>query len=126
MAGERILVVEDNATNAKLMMHVLTTRGYEVLVAHDAETALEYIQRQPPDAVLLDIQLPRIDGLDLVRQLRADDASRGLLVVAVTAYAMEGDRNKALAAGCDEYITKPIDTRAFPVALARLIERHER
>lgn len=123
MIGKRILVVEDNATSLKLMTYLLTANGYEVHIAQDVETAVESIHRHPPDLVLLDIQLPRVDGLELVRQLRADAVSRDLLVVAVTAYAMKGDQEKALAAGCNGYITKPIDTRALPAAIAALLER---
>lgn len=123
MAGERILVVEDNAASSKLVAYLLRTRGYEVVVANDAESALEEIRRRLPDVVLMDIQLPGVGGLELVRELRADVASRKLLIIAVTAYAMKGDKEKALLAGCDDYITKPIDTRGLPAAIAQLLER---
>jgi two-component system cell cycle response regulator DivK len=122
MAGERVLIVDDNAMSMKLAEYLMRASGYVVSVASDAESALEEIQRQLPDFVLMDIQLPGIDGLELVRRLRTDVASRHLLIFAVTAYAMNGDAEKALAAGCDDYITKPIDTRALPFAIARRLE----
>ncbi|MGH2906813.1 MAG: response regulator [Solirubrobacterales bacterium] len=119
MAGERVLLVEDNATSSKLAAFLLRANGYDVTAAPDAESALEAIHRQPPDVVLMDIQLPGIDGLELVRRLRAYPSARNLLIIAVTAYAMKGDQERALSAGCDDYITKPIDTRALPETIAR-------
>lgn len=113
MAGERILIVDDNATSLKLAAYLLRTRGYDVTTAADAEAALDAIALQHPDVVLMDIQLPGIDGLELVVRLRADLTSQRLVIIALTAYAMKGDQERALAAGCD-YITKPIDTRALP------------
>jgi CheY-like chemotaxis protein len=118
MPGERVLIVDDNAMSLKLAAFVMRAHGYDVSVVVDAEAALEAIHRQRPDVVLVDIQLPGIDGLELVRQLRADVASQDLLVIAVTAYAMKGDHERALAAGCNGYITKPIDTRALPHTIA--------
>jgi CheY-like chemotaxis protein len=123
MSGEHVLLVEDNATSAKLIVYLLRANGYEVTVAHDAEAALVAIRGRHPDLVLMDVQLPGIDGLELVRQLRADVASRDLRIIAVTAYAMKGDKEKALVAGCDDYITKPIDTRTLPAAIAKLLQR---
>lgn len=124
MAGERILIVDDNATSLKLAAYLMRARGYDVTVAADAEAALDAIELQHPDLVLMDIQLPGIDGLELVRRLRADVTSRHLLIIAVTAYAMKGDEERALAAGCDHYITKPIDTRALPDTIARHLAGH--
>jgi CheY-like chemotaxis protein len=118
MAGERVLIVDDNATSLKLAAFVMRASGYEVSIVVDGASALDAIRRQHPDVVLMDIQLPGMSGLDLVRQLRADVASRGLLIIAVTAYAMKGDRERALAAGCNDYITKPIDTRTLAGAVA--------
>src|SRR6266571_4225871 len=103
MAGERVLLVEDNATGAKLIAYLLKAHGYEVTVANDAEAALATIRQCPPDLVIMDVQLPGVDGLEIVRRLRADVASRDLPIIAVTAYAMKGDREKALLAGCDDY-----------------------
>lgn len=123
MAGERILIVDDNATNLKLVAYLMKANGYTVDTALDAEAAIEAIRHHPPDVILMDIQLPGIDGLELTRRLKADPATRDIVIVAVTAYAMKGDQAKALAAGCDDYITKPIDTRALPETIARHLAR---
>jgi len=129
MAGERILIVDDNEMSLKLAAYLFRANGYEVDVADDAESAHEAIRRNRPAAVLMDIQLPGASGLELVRRLRADPSTRDTLIIAVTAYAMKGDKERVLAAGCDDYITKPIDTRTLPIMLAhrlavRVIARH--
>jgi CheY-like chemotaxis protein len=122
----RILIVDDNATNLKLTAYLVKAKGYEVVTAADAETALTVIREQPPQLILMDVQLPGIDGLELTRRLKADPATAGILIVAVTAYAMKGDQDKAAAAGCDGYVTKPIDTRALPETIASLLARGAR
>ena len=116
---EPILVVDDNAANLKLARVLLQAEGYEVHVAADAEEALSVLAITRPRLVLMDIQLPGMDGLELTRRLKADPATKGIVILAMTAYAMKGDDEKALAAGCDGYITKPIDTRALPGVVAR-------
>jgi CheY-like chemotaxis protein len=123
MAGERILIVDDNATNLKLVAYLMRANGYTVDTALDAEAAIVAIRNNHPDVILMDIQLPGIDGLELTRRLKAEPATRDIVIVAVTAYAMKGDQAKALAAGCDDYITKPIDTRALPETIARHLAR---
>jgi CheY-like chemotaxis protein len=125
IAAHRILIVDDNATNLKLVAYLMKANGYEVDTALDAELAMEAIRSRRPDVVLMDIQLPGIDGLELTRLLKADPRTRDILIIAVTAYAMKGDQDKALAAGCDDYITKPIDTRALPDTIARHLARRE-
>jgi CheY-like chemotaxis protein len=125
MAGERILIVDDNATNLKLVAYLMKANGYTVDTALDAESAIVAIRNHRPDVILMDIQLPGIDGLELTRRLKADPATRDIVIVAVTAYAMKGDQAKAQAAGCDDYITKPIDTRALPETIARHLARRE-
>ena len=125
MAGERILIVDDNATNLKLVAYLMKANGYTVDTALDAESAIVAIRNNHPDVILMDIQLPGIDGLELTRRLKADPATHHIVIVAVTAYAMKGDQAKALAAGCDDYITKPIDTRALPETIARHLARRE-
>jgi CheY-like chemotaxis protein len=125
MAGERILIVDDNATNLKLVAYLMRANGYTVETALDAETALVRIGDNHPDVILMDIQLPGIDGLELTRRLKADPKTRDIVIVAVTAYAMKGDQAKALAAGCDDYITKPIDTRTLPETIARHLAKRE-
>jgi CheY-like chemotaxis protein len=118
MAREPILVVDDNPQNLKLARVLLTIEGYEVRTAADAEEALRVLESFAPRLILMDLQLPGMDGLELTRRLKADPARRGIIVIALTAYAMKGDREKALAAGCDGYVTKPIDTVALPKLIA--------
>ena len=118
MNGATILVVDDNSTNRKLVSDVLGFDGYRILEAGDAEVAQEIVRKTPPDLILMDIALPGMDGLTLTRLLKASDATRHIIIVAVTAFAMKGDDAKAREAGCDGYVTKPIDTRTLPDAVA--------
>jgi two-component system, cell cycle response regulator DivK len=113
MAGEPILVVDDNPANLELVTFLLSSEGFEVRTAVDAADALKVLEEFKPRMILLDIQMPGMDGLALTRQLKADARMQGVLIIAVTAYAMKGDEAKAKAAGCDGYLTKPIDTRAL-------------
>ncbi len=121
MAGETILIVDDNPVNLKLVRVLLTSQGYDVRTAGDAEEALTELREFKPRLILMDIQLPGMDGLELTRRLKADPAMRGVIIVGLTAYAMKGDEEKVLAAGCDSYIAKPIDTRRFPAQVAELL-----
>lgn len=121
MAGESILIVDDNAINLKLLRLTLKVEGYDVQTAVDAEQAMAVLAVFRPRLVLMDLQLPGMDGLDLTRRLKADPATRDAIVVAVTAYAMKGDEQRALDAGCDGYVTKPIDTRTLPDIVARFL-----
>lgn len=123
MAGERVLIVDDNASSLKLIAYVMRKGGYDVTLACDGESALESTHRHHPEIVLMDIQLPGMDGLEVVRRLRADPSCREILIIAVSAYAMKGDAEKALAAGCDDYIVKPIDTRTLADLIARHLDR---
>jgi CheY-like chemotaxis protein len=111
MRQTRILVVDDNPTNLKLVSDVLEFDGYQILKAVDAEAAQNLIRESLPDLILMDIALPGMDGLTLTRLLKNDPRTRHVTIVALTAFAMKGDDQKAMAAGCDGYITKPIDTR---------------
>jgi two-component system, cell cycle response regulator DivK len=120
-----ILIVDDNPTNLKLVTYVVKEQGYDVATALEAEAALARIRVRVPQLILMDLQLPGIDGLELTRRLKADPATRHIIIIAVTAYAMKGDRDKALAAGCDDYVTKPIDTRTLPDVIARHVSRVE-
>jgi CheY-like chemotaxis protein len=122
----RILIVDDNPTNLKLVTFVVRAQGYEVTTASDAETAVTSISEARPTVILMDLQLPGVDGLELTRRLKADPSTRGIPIVAVTAYAMKGDHEKALSAGCDDYVTKPIDTRTLPDVISRHVARAER
>jgi two-component system cell cycle response regulator DivK len=119
VSSDRILIVDDNVTNLKLVAYLMKSKGYEVTTAVDAETALEAVRTARPRLILMDLQLPGIDGLELTKQLKSDPATREIVIIAVTAYAMKGDQDRALAAGCDDYVTKPIDTRQLPATIAR-------
>ena len=123
MSGEKILIVDDNPTNLKLVAYLMTANGYEVTTALDADVALAAIERDPPRLILMDLQLPGTDGLELTRRLKANPTTRDIIVVAVTAYAMKGDEDRAMAAGCDDYVTKPIDTRGLPDTIAKHLQR---
>jgi CheY-like chemotaxis protein len=120
VAGEPILVVDDNPANLKLVRVVLAMEGYEVRTAMNAEEALAVLGTFRPRLILMDIQLPGMDGLELTRRLKADPAAHGEpVILALTAYAMKGDEERVLGAGCDGYISKPIDTRTLPAVVAR-------
>ena len=116
-----ILVVDDHPANLKLCQIMLSVDGYEVHTAADAEEALAVLGAVRPRLILMDLQLPGLDGLELTRRLKADPATREIVIVALTAYAMHGDEQKALDAGCDGYITKPIDTRVLATTVARYL-----
>jgi two-component system, cell cycle response regulator DivK len=118
MAGEPILIVDDNPVNLKLARVVLTGAGYEVRTAGDAQEALAALETFSPRLVLMDLQMPGMDGLELTRRLKADPRHSHLVIVALTAYAMKGDEEKAREAGCDGYLVKPIDTRTLEGAIA--------
>jgi CheY-like chemotaxis protein len=118
MAGERILIVDDNSANVVLLSFLLTTKGYEVRSAADASEMMAILPTFNPRLILMDVQLPGTDGLELTRRLKADPATRSIAVVALTAHAMKGDDKRAHDAGCDGYLSKPIDTRTFPATIA--------
>ena len=109
-----ILVVEDNERNLKLLRDVLEYAGYDVRVARTGEDGVTLAVKEPPDLVLMDLQLPGIDGMEALRQLRASPRTADIPVVAVTAQAMKQDRERALEAGFNGYVEKPISVRAFP------------
>ena len=114
VANEPILIVDDNVQNLKLARVILENEGYDVWTAADAEAALALLRTSRPRVILMDLQLPGMDGLQLTRQLKADPSTRSIRVIALTAYAMKGDEAKAFAAGCDGYLSKPIDTERLP------------
>jgi CheY-like chemotaxis protein len=123
MAREPILIVDDNRVNLKLARVLLVSEGYEVRTASDAEEAMTVLGDFQPRLILMDIQLPGMDGLELTRRLKADSRTNGVAILAVTAYAMKGDEEKALAAGCDGYMAKPIETRRLLEQVAFLLGR---
>ncbi len=122
MAGESILIVDDNPINLKLAKVMLVKEGYVVETAPDAEEALKNIGSFKPRLILMDIQLPGMDGLELTRRLKSSPETQNIIILALTAYAMKGDDEKARAAGCDGYITKPIDTQTFPAVIAGFLK----
>jgi DNA-binding response OmpR family regulator len=123
MAGESILIVDDTPVNLKLTRILLINEGYKVKTAASAEEALELLHGYHPALILADIQLPGIDGLELTRRIRQNEATRDIAVVALTAFAMEGDEQRAIDAGCDGYITKPIDTRTLGARIRGQLDR---
>ena len=118
----KILVVEDNPANMKLAVLLLSSAGYQLLQASDAETGLALARAELPDLILMDVQLPGMDGLSATRRLKQDAATRGIKVLAVTGLAMKGDREKILEAGCDGYLAKPIAREALLDAVKRIMQ----
>ena len=123
MKSGRILVVDDNPTNLKLVTFILAASKYDVRCASDAETALGVLETFDPDLILMDLQLPDIDGLELTRRLKSDPRWHRTPIIAVTAYAMKGDEEKARAAGVDGYVCKPIQKDAFRRIVAEQLQK---
>lgn len=123
MTRQRILVVDDNPANLKLAADLLECEGYLVERASDAEEALDLVNGSPPDLILMDIALPGMDGLTLTRLLKENQRTNHIRIVALTAFAMKGDDKKAFEAGCDAYISKPIDTRRLPMQVAEFLKQ---
>ena len=125
MTGRPILIIDDNPANLKLARVLLCGEGYDVRTAVDAEAALRLVESFRPQLILMDVQLPDMDGLELTRRLKSDPATRRIKILALTAYAMKSDRDRALAAGCDGYIAKPIDIESLPRTIAAAFEQPE-
>lgn len=123
MAGELILIVEDNEKNRRLVRDVLQFKGYQTIESETGEEGLELARSRQPALVLMDIQLPGMDGITALRRLREDPATRGIRVIAVTASAMTQDRQTILAAGFDGYQSKPINVKAFLEAVQEMLAR---
>ncbi len=121
MAGEPILVVDDNDVNLELVRDLLEDQGYRVRVAIDANDAIAVLHDFRPRLILMDIQLPGMDGLTLTRMLKANPSMRDIRIVGLTGYAMAGDAERILAAGCDGYLAKPIDTRRLPGVISSML-----
>lgn len=122
MAGELILIVEDNPLNTKLLRDVLLAKGYEVAESVTAEDGLEIARRDHPAMILMDIQLPGMDGMAALRELKQDDATSDILVLAVTASAMPVERAEILEAGFDGYQAKPISVKELTAEIRRLLD----
>lgn len=121
MDNKKILIIEDNELNRKLIISLLEIGNYQVFEAEDAETGIEIAGEVLPDLILMDIQLPGMDGLEATNLLQKDDQLKNTPIVAVTSYAMSGDEEKAIEAGCVGYITKPIRTRSFLESISKYI-----
>ena len=119
--AEKILIVEDNARNMRLVVMTLKARGYTLLEAASGPEALDTAKREHPDLILMDIQLPGMSGLEVTRRLRQMTEFQNTLIVAMSAYAMKGDRERILEAGCDGYLAKPIGTRELPQVVASVL-----
>ena len=117
--SKTILIVEDNELNMKLLDDILRLQGYKTAKSTDGSDAVDLTRSEHPDLILMDIRLPGLSGLDIARTLKADDDLKYIPVVAVTSYALEGDREKILGSGCDGYITKPISINGFLETVAR-------
>ena len=123
MGGEKILIIDDNPVNIELASDLLKLHGFQMLQAKDAETGIELAKAKMPDLILMDIQLPGMDGLEATRRLKKDATTRNVPIVAITAYAMKGDEEKALKAGCIGYMPKPINTRTFPETIRNYLRK---
>ena len=119
--AKKILIVDDNENNRLLMSDILEYRGYEMLQAEDGTKGISMAAKLKPDLILLDMQMPGIDGFAAVEILKNDPLTRDIKIIAVTSLAMKGDREKIMALGVDDYIAKPIDTRQFPLLVEKYI-----
>ena len=123
MAGEKILIIEDNAMNMELTTDLLKVSGYAVTQAETAEQGIKMAQNQKPDLIIMDIGLPVMDGLSAVEILKKDEKTKDIPILALTSYAMKGDREKILEAGCEGYLAKPIDTRKFADEVKAILKK---
>ncbi len=117
----KILYIEDNADNRLLVRRILMVEGYEVLEAEDGKTGIELAMHEQPDLVLMDMNLPEVDGYELTRLMREKPELQNIPIIAMTANVMHGDREKTLEAGCDGYIPKPIDVDALPTQVEKFL-----
>ena len=122
MASEKILIVEDNAVNLELMQEILTAKGYRVASVKDGLDVREAAMRERPDLILMDLQLPGLDGYEATKAIKADPFLCRIPIMAVTSYALKGDREKALDAGCDSYMCKPIDAKKLLSDIRSLLD----
>lgn len=119
---KKILVVDDNRDSRELVVKVLKNKGYEMIEANDGEEALEKAVAERPDLILMDIAIPKIDGYEVTRRLKSKEEFKDIPIVALTAHAMRGDREKALEAGCEGYISKPINVRELPEQISSYLK----
>ena len=119
---KKVLIVEDNEKNMYLMSFILTKNGYEVIKCGTGEEGVEAAVKEKPDLIIMDIQLPGIDGLEATKRIRESEANHDIPIIAITSYAMAGDKEKILAAGCNGYIEKPIDPETFLAEIGRYLK----
>jgi len=121
---EKVLIVEDNPQNMKLLEMLLRAKDYILLKAYDGEEALAMAIREQPDLIVMDMQLPKMSGLEVTKQLRQMPVFGHTPIIALTAYAMRGDKEQFMEAGCNAYLSKPINTRELPVIIDRMLQEH--
>jgi CheY-like chemotaxis protein len=126
MTIQKVLIVEDNPMNMRLIEMILKSDDYVLLKATDGEEALAIAAIDHPDLVLMDIRLPKIDGLEVAKRLKRNAKLSDIPIIALTAHAMKGDMEKAIEAGCEGYVSKPIDTRQLPKLVANTLSAHQR
>ena len=122
MLKKKVLVVEDNPQNMKLLELLLRSKSYILLKAYNGEEALDTATREEPDLIVMDMQLPKVSGIEVTKRLRQMPVFSHTPIIALTAYAMKGDKERILEAGCDAYISKPIDTRKLPLLIADILK----
>ncbi|NDJ79256.1 MAG: response regulator [Chloroflexi bacterium] len=122
MTGKRILYVEDNFQNKRLVRKILTARGFDIIEAEDGLTGVELAMNETPDLILMDISLPGIDGVEATQRIKAHNSTDKIPIIALTANAMRGDRERFIAAGCDDYLPKPISTRDLLDMIKRYLD----
>ena len=123
---EKILIVEDNPLHTKLIVMVLRAKGYTLLEATDGEEALDIAMREQPDLILMDLNLPKMTGFEVTKKLRENPTFSHTPIIAITAYAMRGDRERVIESGCDAYLTKPINTRELPKVIAEMLLQRQK
>ena len=120
---KKIFIVEDNPDSRELVVKILKAKGYGIIQAVDGEEALQKLKEQRPDLILMDISIPKIDGYEVTRRIKEDDGLKDVPVIALTAHAMKGDKEKALEAGCDGYIAKPFSVRELPILIESFLKK---
>jgi len=123
---EKVLLVEDNPQNMKLLEMLLRAKDYILLKAYDGEEALDMAIREQPDLIVMDMQLPKMSGLEVTKQLRQTLVFSHTPIIALTAYAMRGDKEQFMEAGCNAYLSKPISTRELPVIIDQMLQEHRK
>lgn len=124
--NEKILIVEDNPVHMRLMEMVLRAKNYTLLKATNGEEALDVAKRERPNLILMDLNLPTMTGFEVAKRLRQDPAFKHTPIIAITAYAMKGDRERVIESGCDAYLSKPIDTRELPEVITEMLSRRQK